>query len=311
MDAGLRQSAWKEAEVQGRGEAQSAREVQRARISRRARRLLIVICAVVFPGVVFGQFDDIDPYFLQNFRRQRGNSIAFCINPHSILVDFERAVATEIASALLLTPTFHEIEHPFRGRVDYDIPLNEPDQFIVMNNYCDAMLGYPVPITSAAVSDWMSLTRPYFSARFVFVTREEAGYSRLGDIPAGSPIATRILSRGDTMFLTYLRNVPEATRWMRVPLVDDFMVVDMVRAGEAEAGLIWEPARSHLEQASDMKTVAPSPAPEFQISFALLVKAQDTFIRSMLDEAIGALIADGVIEELLEEHDVPGLAPRL
>jgi len=79
------------------------------------------------------------------------------------------------------------------------------------------------------------------------------------------------------------------------------------------AGMIlWQPALSKILQtrddAQELRVIANTPIPASETRVGALVSSRNSFLRSQVDQAIDALVADGTITELLEKHGYQGRA---
>lgn len=247
---------------------------------------------------------EIGPEFLDQTLRQGDNTLRFCINPASVLAPLDRAVAQRIADTQLLNAEFHEVAAPFAVKpYDYGLQVGGRAFFIEFHNNCDAFMG--LRLAPGQFPEWLSISQPYFSARTVLASANEA-IDSFADIPPGTAIGSRLGASGDVNLTSYLRSLPENARPRRFPYPDNGLLIERLLDGTLTAILIWEPA---LYLASDgdpeamgFAAVFDLPAAVPPLDFGVAVMAQDTFTRGLIDQAITALEQDGTLDALAREH---------
>lgn len=251
---------------------------------------------------------------MQNDRlRLEGDSVRFCIVDDVILADYHRELAAELAGALLLDVEIHEMT-PLRSSepLDYRTTLNEAQIFYLLSNFCEIYMG--LPLTSSSSWDWLLTSRPYFSSQTVFVTTN-SDYRRLSDIPRTEPLGTRILTSGDIRLLSYLQTLPESQRWPRHPFYNNLIALEQLVDGNVAAALVWEPALPHFRNlrpdAPELHPLASDPVTLPQLDLGLALRSRDTFLQLALDQAIVELAEQGILAELAERHELPGLPLNL
>ncbi len=250
------------------------------------------------------------PQDLLDFERRSGNQIVFCINDNSSLVEFDIAVAEVLADSILINAEFVRIIDvdpplPF----DYRFTVNDTELFAVMNNECDVVMGFALPNTGQ-VPDWLTVTRPYFVTDFVLVTRNEA-YQRLADLPEGAVVGTRIGTNADARWRPFTRS---NDTWLRRLYTNNGTLMAALSNGEIEGAIIWEPA-VHMSVNADPAMIGGSPTPPYWMAalpfdvapvlFSIGLQPNEQFLRSLLDETIEALVADGTIAELAARFGLP------
>jgi polar amino acid transport system substrate-binding protein len=235
-------------------------------------------------------------------RGGQGNKVALCVNGDAMMASFESALARELASALLLTPTVIEIKawRPTEP-LDYRLPLMLEEIYIQFAERCDGFMGFTL---AQGYPEWMTLTRPYLVTRTVIATNA-TNVRKLADVPVSRPLGTRILGGVDNQVIMYLQSLPEKSRWPRLAYYNNKLLIDRLLDSTVAAAFVWEPA---LYRATGGKPetaglhVIPSPFALYETEFGIAVRAHDTFLSAMLGQAIDALRADGTIDRLLAEH---------
>ena len=121
-------------------------------------------------------------------------------------------------------------------------------------------------------------------------------------------------STADFRLIQYNNSLPAAQRWRRFPMGSDEQALQAVVDGGVSAALVWAPSwfalsKTHPEFAA-LETVAPEPLTIPPMPVGALLLSRDVFLRTNIDQAIGALIADGTVAKLLAEQHMPGEAPH-
>lgn len=241
----------------------------------------------------------IPPERYQERRWLEGDKVTFCIWSVSPTSDLDRRVAEEIGALLLLEVEIHE----FTNAVPQVDEAFWEQILIQLSESCDAVMGFA--LVTAIVPDWLTPTRSYYDGPFVLAVTDPA-YTRLGDVPPGSRIGSLLYSTADLRLIEYSAVRPEAERWRRLPFTDPGQMIDFLRRGTIEAGLIWAPSLGQVADTDDVRAVPLDPvaAPATPVGMVLL--SHNLFLRGQLDLAITALIEDGVVDRILDET---GLAP--
>ena len=137
----------------------------------------------------------------------------------------DRAIAAEIAYALLIEPVFHTIE---RGLV-----VDEFDNLYrdLIEN-CAVYLGFR--LLPASYASYLTVTRPYYRTRYVLaVTQPE--WRSLADLPVGGAIGTVAGSTGDLRLIQYLLALEPAQRQPRLPLASYERALGLLQEGTVVA----------------------------------------------------------------------------
>lgn len=261
---------------------------------------------LLLAGSVQAQTSGVLPEEMSNTRRLAGDSINVCFDATSLGRAFDEDVAHAIGDALFLDINVIE---GFGG-----FPLNG-DGFLdelalAMNNSCDVFMGVSISANSP-FSDAFSLTRPYATIPFV-VAVANADWQRLGDIPLDLPLGTAMSSLGEMNYITWAQQQPKPERWVRFPYADFSKMATRVLDGTIAGMILWQPALAQLladrPDVAALHIVANDPIPPSAVSVGGLVSSRNTFLRSQIDQAIDALVADGTIAALLAAHGYQGMA---
>lgn len=267
-----------------------------------------ILCLIPF---ILAQQPDVPSEFLDPRRRMQGDNIVFCIDSSSVTAGFDRAAAAEIASALLLEATFFEVDYSdvgIEGAEGFFYLL-----FIDLTNNCDAFMGLNLAVSG--YPDWLTVSRPYAKVPYVLAVMNES-YDSLTDIPRDNAIGSQLASTGDVQFITYLQTLSADNRWRRLPYADSELMIQRLLDGTLAGALIWAPVLSRIADggnpaASGIHIISAEPLKNLDVDLGIVLLSQNAFLRTQLDEAIVALTEDGVIERLLEEHNILGHSGEL
>lgn len=269
-------------------------------------RPLAIAAWLLSVAAAFAQTSGIPPEEMNNTRRLAGDSINTCFDVTSLGRPFDEDVARAIGDALFLEVNVVE---GFGG-----FPLNG-DGFmdeltLAMNNTCDVFMGVTVSANSP-FSEAFALTRPYATIPFVLAV-SDPGFQTLGDIPKDRPLGTAMASMGEMNYITWAKQQPEGQSWRRFPYADPAKMTTRVLDGTIAGMILWQPALARLladqPDASALRVIDSTPVPEAAVSVGALVSSRNGFLRSQMDQAIDALVADGTIAALLEKHGYQGIA---
>jgi len=236
-----------------------------------------------------------------------GDNITFCTDPLSRTVDFDKAVAQAIADVLLVRPSFKDLPTGFP--IDAIGYLEE--LLIAMTNECQVALGFSLQ-PDGAYPTWLTITSAYASIPYLLVVRD-ADYASLADIPKSETIGTAMQSQGEARFITYNLSLPRDQQWRRLPYADPALMAERLKDATLGAMIVWSPTFARLVAAdpalAEMTLASPDPLRGMSTPLAAILGASDTFLRSQIDGAIAALIADGTIARLLDEAGLAGAIP--
>ena len=242
---------------------------------------------------------------LKNTRRLEGDTLHVCSDASGKIRDFDHRVASAIAEMLFLKAEFHEGfgGYPTSG----DGFLDELQ--IAMTNTCDIMMGMTVQENSP-FPEWAVLSRPYVSLPYVLAVKDEE-YTRLRDIPVSRKLGTALSSMGERVFITWNQQQPKERRYTRLPYADMDRMTKRVADGSIGGMIVWQPVlaalRKNNPEAAQLRTIPMDPVPETVTRVGVLMKARNSFLRSQIDEAIDALVADGSIAEIMDEFGYEGV----
>jgi polar amino acid transport system substrate-binding protein len=271
-----------------------------------------VLAALFFANarIAFAQFEDMPPRDVYRERgRTRGNQIALCLNSAAMMASFDKALAEQIASRLLLTPNVIEIKtwHPTEP-LDYRLPLSFEEIYIEFAERCDGFMGFTL---AQGYPSWLIITRPYLSTRVVLAATSPE-FRKLADIPVSRPLGTRMLGVVDNQLITYLQSLPEKSRWQRLPYFNNKMLLDRLLDRTVAAAFVWEPALYRAtggDPESKGIHVIPAPLELGETEFGIGLRSNEAYLATTLGQAIDSLRSDGTIDQLLVEHTLAAKPP--
>lgn len=267
------------------------------------------LAAVLALPATAQQTDLVSRDLYQDRLRNEGNSISFCYNSAGMTSEFDQALARTLGAALLAEVRLETVlpgdlqQMPLS--YDYRIPLALDQIFLLLVEHCDAYVGF---LVNDLNPEWIALTRPYLVARTVMFTADPdaASLDTVDGADTGMRIGVRLSAPGDTQLINYLGTRSSSQPvWTRVPYHDNRLVLDRVVDGTNDVGMMWSPGFWNAVQTDPAYAglrELPVPFPVRDIPLGIATRAQDTYLNSLLSEAIAALEADGTIAALLEEH---------
>lgn len=270
-------------------------------------RFVLVSCltSVVWVGsLVVAQPQLPLHWFTERGPASDGNAISFCIDPRDPGHVVDAAIAEAIADALLVDVRLHVVERAPDSENDFD------DLYFELVEYCAVYVGFR--LYADTYPEWLITTRGFYESRFVLVAADPA-WTTLDDVPVDVPIGVVQGTLGDIRFLLANNAQPADRRRPRVPLGEPHLAFDALLAGSVGALLVWEPWWWWLgRQREDIAALHVVEAPSISepgTGVGAVLLSNRTFIRSSVDEAIGALLEDGTIHAILEEFEYPGRTP--
>ena len=250
------------------------------------------------------RIDDVVPRDLYtDTLRQNGNSITICYNQRAMTAEFDAALADAIGAVLLVDVKLVDMgdgripTHP----LDYRLPYLPETLFVLLAEQCDAIMGY---VLSRTAPDWVLLTRPYLSTGNLLVTRD-AALTSIEDLPLDKKIGSRSLALSDNRLSAFLLSRPAERRWQRFTYYDNQKLLDRLDDGTVAAAVIWEPAlyfASKGDPAAKGYRMLPLPFPDRRTEIGLATRSNNTYLNAILGEAIGELIVDGTLRDLIEQY---------
>eukprot|EP00873_Tetraselmis_striata_P030295 jgi/Tetstr1/450559/TSEL_037595.t1 len=174
----------------------------------------------------------------------------------------------------------------------------------ILLEHCDVQMGFK--LIPEGLPEWVIATRPYYQAGYVFITTDPA-IQTLGDLPPSSPIGATLGTSAHFQLFTFVSTMAPEDRWPVFPMGTNQLSIDSLLNGTVDVALVWAPslwaAQRDNPDLADIHVVDPSPLQPSSLGVGGLLLAENTFLRTAIDEAIEALTADGTIGAILEEYD--------
>lgn len=267
----------------------------------------LVMGLVLSAGAVQAQpiIDVVPRDLYSDTLRQNGNSITFCYNPDGMMAGFEKELAEAVSSVLLVDPVLAATPN---GRMptnplDYRLPFLPDAIFILLAEKCDVLMGY---VLSRSAPDWALLTRPYLSTGNLLITRDPV-LASIEDVPLDQRIGSRSLSVSDNRLQSFLAARPADKRWKRATLYNNARILEQLESNEIGAAVIWEPAlyfATKGDPAAAGYKILPLPFVDRRTDIGMATRSSNTYLNSILGEAIGELISDGTLAEMIARYNL-------
>lgn len=236
-------------------------------------------------------------------RRLNESEFRYCVDHRDPDWEVAGAIAEAIAGALLLQPVRYEVESGF---VVEDITR----VYRIMLEHCDVHMGFK--LIPELYPTWITLTRAYYQAEYVFVTADPNLHS-LADLAPSRPIGPAAGTMAHIQLVHYLTVLPAASRWPTYPYGTSALALEALLRGTVDVALVWAPdlwAKQHGDPAyAALHVIDPGPLQPTGYGVSALMLANETFLRTAVDEAIAALSADGTITSILEQYGFLAHAP--
>lgn len=235
-------------------------------------------------------------------RRLDESQLRYCVDKRDPDWEVAAAIADAIAAGLLLEPVRYVVENEI---VLEDITKLYP----IMLEHCDVHMGFK--LIPQGYASWITLTRAYYDAQYVFVSADPA-LTKLADLPPGRTIGATIGTTAHIRLVSYLKAMPTEKRWPAFPMGNNELALESLLNGSVDVALVWGPSlwgKQHTDPAyAELHIIDPNPLPPTMLGVGAVVLADQKFLRSAIDEAIAALTADGTLGGILESFDFPATA---
>ncbi|WP_417581098.1 substrate-binding periplasmic protein [Pelagibacterium sp.] len=223
--------------------------------------------------------------------------LRYCVDERDPDWEVAVSIADAIAAGLLLEPQQYVIESDM---VREDITK----VYQTLLEHCDVQMGFK--LIPEGLPEWVIPTRPYYDAQYVFVT-SDPDILALGDMPAGRPIGVTMGTSAHLQLLSYNTTLPADNRWPIFPMGTNDLALQSLLNGTVVTALVWAPSlwqqqRENPEIAA-LRIIDPTPLPATRLGVGGLLLAEQTYLRTAIDEAITALTADGTIGAIIDDYD--------
>lgn len=276
---------------------------------RRLLQTLVFLATVSAAGPAPAQIitDEFPRDLYQQRLRLSGESLVACVYAESMMGAFNADVAEALGDALLLNVKVEPLDLLVPPEpLDYRIPLNEQELFLMMNGRCDIFMGFTF---TTDYPTWLRLSVPYFSSPTALIVRDPP-YRSLADIPASRPLGTRIFSSTDYQLGQYIASLPPERRWQRHPYRNYGVAYERVVDGTVGGSVIWDAAAYYATEgdpeAAGLHLVYDLPFVDPPVEISVGLRTEDDFLERALSQAIQSLTAEGVLHELAVAHHLAG-----
>lgn len=268
--------------------------------------LVIVCCLFAIPAPGVGQSSA--PFVPDEWRfgvHEANATLSYCIDARDPDWPVAREIAAAVAAALLLQAKEYLIGDDPRTA---DMSGEDLDgTYRLLIQHCDVVFGFK--LVPDAYPAWLTITRPYYRAAYVYVASDPA-WKSLADMPVTRPIGATIGTSADMRLTQYILAVPAGQRWDKYPMASDEAALRAVVSGTTGAALVWAPALWALRKTdptfSILRDIRPAPLPVSAADIGAILLSKQAFLRSSIDQAIASLTKDGTIAGILKKQDFPG-----
>lgn len=270
--------------------------------------VLTVLATVLFPSnpVLANDPEFFDVPFANNQwnigRRVDESKLRYCIDRRNPDWELAAEIVEAVAGALLLEPQRYEVESDF---IIEDITRI----YAIMLEHCDIHMGFK--LTPGGYDNWITLTRSYYHAEYVFITADP-DLLALGNLAPTRAIGPTMGTSAHIRLVSYIKALPAEDRWPIYPMGTSELVLKSLLNGTIDVGLVWAPTfwAKQLQDPvyAEFHVIDPSPLPPTILGVGALLLADKIFLRTAFDEAITALIEDGTIAGILEKFNFPATA---
>ena len=235
----------------------------------------------------------IPEYLLEGNRPVSGDAITFCVDDRAPGSAVDMEIAEALAEALLLDVSFFRVSE-MPGRTD-QINLTDDLLFVLLSDECNAVIGMKFG-DRVGVADFLTVTRPYYETGYVLAsTRDDVDeFAALAEtgVQVGIPFQSRMNSSVSYYYEDTYRRVFGSEREL----------LDALLGGEIEAGMFYGPELLAMMEGDlfGLTISRVDPVPNGTVPVGMLLFEDQTFMRGLIDEAIGQLTDSGVIADILD-----------
>jgi polar amino acid transport system substrate-binding protein len=264
------------------------------------------VVALLFSGgavLAAGEPEFYDVPFANNQwnigRRVDESKLRYCIDRRNPDWELAGEILDAVAGALLLEPQRYVVKSDI---IDEDITII----YALLLEHCDIQMGFK--LFPGGYADWLTLTRSYYHAEYVFVTADP-DLITLADLAPTRPIGPMMGTAAHILLVSYIKALPREDRWPIYPMGTSELMLKSLLNGTIDVGLIWAPAfwaKQRQDPAyAKLHVIDPTPLPPTILGVGALMLADKVFLRTAFDEAITALTEDGTIARILEKFNFP------
>jgi polar amino acid transport system substrate-binding protein len=237
-------------------------------------------------------------------RRQESATVHYCVDARDPDFPIARKIGEAVAAALLLQPKEHVVGENVVGE-------SLDNLYRIFLETCDVYFGFK--LFPDAYPEWIKVTRPYYRATYVVVTTNP-NWRSLADMPKAQTIGSTMGTSADLRLIQHLQALTPTERWSRFPMSSDEAALKALMNGTIGVALVWGPGLWALQRSdtafSSVRVISPSPLPVSVADIGAAILANESFLRSALDQAIASLVADGTIQAILDTNKFPATAVK-
>ena len=232
-------------------------------------------------------------------RRVDESKLRYCIDRRNPDWEVAAEIVATVAEALLLEPQRYEVKSDI---IDEDITRI----YAIMLEHCDIHMGFK--LIPGHYPDWITLTRSYYQAEYVFVTADP-NILTLADLAPSRAIGPVLGTSAHIRLVSYVKALPAKERWPIYPMGTSELMLKSLLDGIIDVGLVWAPTFWAIQRQDPayekIHMIDPTPLPPTSLGVGALLLSDKIFLRTAFDEAIIALIEDGTIAGILEKFNFP------
>ncbi|MDZ4135248.1 MAG: hypothetical protein U1D06_06585, partial [Paracoccaceae bacterium] len=136
-------------------------------------------------------------------RRLDESQLRYCVDPRDPEWQVAGAIADAVAGALLLEPQRYVVDSEI---IAEDITI----VYGIMLRHCNVYMGFK--LIPDGYANWLTLTRPYYEAQYVFVAADPDIHA-LSDVAPTRPIGATMGTSAHLRLVSYLMALPAQDRW--------------------------------------------------------------------------------------------------
>jgi polar amino acid transport system substrate-binding protein len=157
-------------------------------------------------------------------------------------------------------------------------------------------------------ADWITLTRPYYHAKYTFVTADP-DLLTLATLAPTRAIGPIMGTSAHIRLVSYVKALPAEARWPIYPMGTSELMLESLLNGTIDVGLIWAPtfwAKYPQDPAyAALHVIDSTPLPATTLGVGALLLSDKVFLRTAFDMAVTSLIEDGTITDILDKFNFP------
>jgi polar amino acid transport system substrate-binding protein len=232
-------------------------------------------------------------------RRVDDSKLRYCIDRRNPDWELAAEIVDAVAGALLLEPQRYIVKSEIVGE---DLTKT----YALLLEHCDILMGFKlIPGTYA---DWITLTRPYYHAKYTYVTADP-DLLTLATLAPTRAIGPIMGTSAHIRLVSYVKALPAEARWPIYPMGTSELMLESLLNGTIDVGLIWAPtfwAKHPQDPAyAALHVIDSTPLPATTLGVGALLLSDKVFLRTAFDMAVTSLIEDGTITDIIDKFNFP------